>query len=82
MRDEYLNPWIIFDRRDGRQICQTPSLSDALMMLSFDPDHRDMRRRKLVLDQVVDISSQELEPDPTLCEQLTLPDRQQQPFSP
>ena len=82
MRHEYFNPWVIFDKRDGREICQTPLLRDAQMMVAFDPDHRDMRKRKIILDQIVDVTSQELEPDLALREQPILPDRQQQPFSP
>jgi hypothetical protein len=82
MRDEHLNPWIVFDRRDGREICQAAAWRDAVMMISFDPDHRDVRRRRLVLDQVVDVTSQVLDPDPRLPEQLVLPDRQQEPFVP
>ena len=76
----FFEPYIVYDSRNGREICQCSSFDDTLMMIAFDPDHRKHKRRKFILDHVVDVSSQTLEPDKQLKAQNILPDRQEEPL--
>ena len=76
------NPFIVYDARDGREICQCAALADAEMMVGFDPDYRRWKVRRIVLDHVVDVPSVPLPSDPQLPAQKVLPDRQQVPFQP
>ena len=42
-----MTPYLIFDKRTGTQICETPSRADAKMMLHFDGANREVRQRRL-----------------------------------
>lgn len=75
-------PFIIFDSRNGREICQCSSFDDALLMISFDPDHRQWKKRKFILDQIVDIPAETLPADKQLKAQRVLPEREAVPFTP
>jgi hypothetical protein len=75
-------PFIIFDSRTGREICQCASFDDALLMISFDPDHRQWKKRKFILDQVVDVPATVLSADKQLKAQRVLPERDAVPFCP
>lgn len=75
-------PYIIFDNRTGREICQCASFEDALLMISFDPDHRLWKKRKFILDQVVDVPATVLPSDKQLKAQRVLPEREAVPFCP
>jgi hypothetical protein len=77
-----MEPYIIFDSLTGREICQCASWTDTLLMISFDPDHRQWKKRKYVLDQVVDVPAEVLPADKQLKAQKILPDREAVPFSP
>ena len=57
------------------KICDTATLSDALLMCSFD-NTRTYRKIKIITDQIVDISSVRLDDDKQLKSQNILPDRQ------
>lgn len=75
---EYSNYYSVFDK-NGRKICDVATINDAIMMTSFD-NQRTYRKIKILLDQVVNISSQRMEDDKQLNPQNILPDRQQEPF--
>ena len=75
-------PFIVYDIRDGREICQCGAFEDALAMIAFDPDHRAWKKRKLILDHVIDVAAEELPRDKELKEQRVLPEREAVPFSP
>jgi hypothetical protein len=51
-------------------------------MISFDPDHRKWKKRKFILDQVVDVSAEVLPGDKQLKAQRVLPEREAVPFCP
>ena len=61
--------------KNGMKICDTATLSDALLMCSFDTT-RTYRKIKIITDQIVDISSVRLDDDKQLKSQNILPDRQ------
>ena len=67
-----MTSYLIFDKRTGTQICETPELADAMMMVQFDLANREIRQRRLLCDQVVDISSIRLPDDKRLKGQLVL----------
>jgi len=75
-------PFIIFDSRTGREICQCASFEDALLMISFDPDHRQWKKRKFILDHVIDVPAETLPADKQLKAQRVLPEREAVPFCP
>ncbi len=67
-----MTSFLVFDIRSGRQVCECSSIRDALMMVGFDPDHREIRQRKLILDQIVDVASTRMPDDRRLREQVIL----------
>ena len=77
-----MNNYIVIDIRDGRQICECGSFTDAVLMLSFDPAYRDIRQRKLILDQIVDVTSIQMPDDKRLKEQIILPESHTVAFAP
>ena len=77
-----MNNYIVIDIRDGRQICECGSFTDAVLMLSFDPAYRDIRQRKLILDQIVDVTSIQMPDDKRLKEQIILPESHAVAFAP
>jgi hypothetical protein len=77
-----MTSYLVFDIRDGRQVCDCGSLADAQMMVGFDPHYREIRQRKLILDQVVDVSSTRMPDDKQLKEQIILPESQAIAFNP
>ena len=52
------------------------------MMVGFDPHYREIRQRKLLLDQVVDVASTQMPDDKRLKEQVILPESQAVAFAP
>ena len=54
MMNEY---WIVTNNRTGRVICQCADINDATMMVNFDPHYRSYSRHRLLLDQIVDVTS-------------------------
>ena len=77
-----MNNYLVIDIRDGRQICECGSFSDAVLMLSLDPAYRDIRQRKLILDQIVDVASTRMPDDKRLREQVILPESHAVAFAP
>jgi hypothetical protein len=73
-----LDYYSVFDK-NGNKICDTSGLEDTIMMCSFDTT-RTYRRNKILLDQIVNISWENLDDDKQLSPQNILPDRQQEPF--
>ena len=67
-----MTSYLIVNKRTGTQICETPDLADAMMMVQFDLANREVRQRRLLCDQVVDISSIRLPDDKQLKGQLIL----------
>ena len=49
--------WIVTENRTGRVICHCANINDAMMMVSFDPEKRTYSRNRVLMDQVIDISS-------------------------
>jgi hypothetical protein len=73
-----LDYYSVFDK-NGNKICDTSGLEDTIMMCSFDTT-RTYRRNNILLDQIVNISWENLDDDKQLSPQNILPDRQQEPF--
>jgi len=76
----FYNPYIVYDVRDGREICQCASIQDVMMMLAFDPDHRKYKQRQFILDQIVDIGAEKLPDDLRLNPQKILAESTAVPF--
>ena len=65
------------------RICEAADLKDAQMVVDFDPNQREIRKSKKVLpDQVVEVSFTQLPNDKQLKAQKILPDREAVPFRP
>jgi hypothetical protein len=86
--------WIVTDNRTGRVISHCGDITDAIMMVGFDPNHRTYSRHRYIMDQVIDITSTT---DKQLPGQIglplgkidslnsykeKLPDRMEEPFIP
>jgi hypothetical protein len=68
-----MNSYLVIDRRTGQQICECSCIQDATMMAAFNELHREIRLRKVLLDQVVDVSSKRMDDDRQLRAQIILP---------
>ena len=75
---EYSDHYSVFDK-NGKKVCDSSSIEDTLMMVSMG-QQRTYKQVKILLDQIVNISSQRMEDDKQLEPQNILPDRQQEPF--
>lgn len=75
---EYTDHYSVFDK-NGRKICDSATIEDAILMCSFDTT-RTYKKVKILLDQVVNIASFKMEDDLQLEPQNILPDRTQEPF--
>jgi hypothetical protein len=49
--------WIVTERTTGRVIAHCGDLTDAIMMVSFNPTNRTYSRHRVLMDQVIDVSS-------------------------
>ena len=49
--------WIVKERKTGRVIAHCGDINDAMMMVSFDPTNRSYSRNRVLMDQVIDITS-------------------------
>jgi hypothetical protein len=49
--------WIVINNRTGRTICQCADINDAIMVVNFDPYYRSYIRHRLLLDQIIDVTS-------------------------
>lgn len=74
-RDGYFQ---IYDK-DGNPICQTPSIADAKMMLSYG-EGRTLKKVSILQPETVDVSYITEEPDKQLEPQNILPESQQEPL--
>ena len=77
-----MTTYLVFDIRTGRQVCECASLSDAALMVEFDPNYREIRQRKLILDQIVDVASTRMPDDKRLKGQVILPESHAVAFAP
>ena len=68
----------IFER-DGKPVCQTPSIGDAKMMLSYG-EGRTLKKVSVLQPETVDVSYITEEPDKQLEPQNILPESQQEPL--
>jgi hypothetical protein len=68
---------------NGIRICQSATLEDAKILCSFDfrRTYRQIKIAKRIPDQIVNISSTEMESDKQLKGQLILNEGIQQPFN-
>jgi len=62
--------WIVTDNKTGRVLAHCGDISDAIMMVNFDPHHRSYSRHRFLMDQVIDVTSTT---DKQLPGQLGLP---------
>jgi hypothetical protein len=62
--------WVVTDNRTGRKICQCSDMNDAMMMVNFDPHYRSYSRHRVLMDQVINVTSTT---DKQLPGQLGLP---------
>ena len=74
-RDGYFQ---IYDK-DGNPVCQTPSIADAKLMLSFG-EGRTLKKVSILEPETVDVSYIAEEPDKQLEPQNILPESQQEPL--
>lgn len=74
-RDGYFQ---IYDK-DGNPVCQTPSITDAKLMLSFG-EGRTLKKVSILEPETVDVSYIAEEPDKQLEPQNILPESQQEPL--
>jgi hypothetical protein len=49
--------WIVTNNKTGKIIAHCGDINDAIMMVTFDPNHRSYRRHRFIMDQVIDITS-------------------------
>lgn len=49
--------WIVTENKTGRVIAHCGDINDAMMMVSFDPSNRSYKRNRILLDQVIDVTS-------------------------
>lgn len=75
---EYTDYYSIFDK-NGVKILDCGSIKDAWLMCSMDST-RTYKKIKILMDEVVNISSMRMEDDKQLEPQNILPERQQEPF--
>ncbi len=66
--------WIVKDNKTGRVIAHCGDLNDAMMLVSFDPSNRSYSRNRVLLDQIIDVTSTT---DKQLSGQIGLPDSSQ-----
>jgi len=48
--------WIITNNQTGKIICNCSKLEDAVMMVNFDPYRRSYSKKRLLVDQVIDVT--------------------------
>ena len=62
--------WIVTDNRIGKVIAHCGDINDAIMMVSFNPNHRSYSRHRFLMDYVIDVTSTT---DKKLAGQIGLP---------
>jgi hypothetical protein len=74
---EYADHYSVFDK-NGKKICDTATIEDAMVMVSF-AEGRTYKKIKILLDQIVNIPSTRMEDDNQLKSQNVLPERMAEP---
>jgi hypothetical protein len=74
---EYTDHYSVFDK-NGKKICDTATIHDAMLMVSFE-EGRTYKQIKILLDQVVNIPSTRMEDDNQLKAQNVLPESMAEP---
>jgi hypothetical protein len=49
--------WIVTERLTGRVIAHCGDINDAMMLVSFDSNNRTYSRHRVLMDQVIDVTS-------------------------
>jgi hypothetical protein len=49
--------WIVTDNRTGRVLAHCGDINDAIMMVNFDPHYRSYSRHRVLMDQVINVTS-------------------------
>ncbi len=74
---EYSDYYSVFDK-NGKKICDTATIQDAILMVSFS-EGRTYKQVKILLDQIVNIPSSRMDDDKQLKAQNILPERMADP---
>jgi hypothetical protein len=74
---EYTDYYSVYDK-NGRKLCDSPSIQDTLMMVTLG-EGRTYKKIKILIDQIVNISSMRMADPKQLQEQKVLPDRTAEP---
>lgn len=49
--------WIVVENNSGKVIAHCGNINDAIMMVSFDSNNRSYKRNRILLDQIIDVTS-------------------------
>ena len=49
--------WIVTNNQTGKIICNCADIKDAVMVVNFDPHRRSYSKKRLFIDQVIDVTS-------------------------
>lgn len=49
--------WIVTNNQTGKIICHCADIKDAVMVVNFDPYKRSYSKKRLFVDQVIDVTS-------------------------
>jgi len=62
--------WVVIQKSTGRVIANCGDEKDAIMMFEFNPQNRSYHKKKIIMDQIIDVTSTT---DKQLLGQLGLP---------
>lgn len=70
--------WIVTENKTGRVLAHCGDINDAIMMVAFNPQNRSYSRHRVLMDQVITVTSTT---DKQLPGQIGLPATQEElPF--
>jgi hypothetical protein len=49
--------FLVLNNSNGKVIAHCADINDAIMMVSFDPVNRSYRRNRILMDQIIDVTS-------------------------
>ena len=49
--------WIVTNNQTGKIICHCADIKDAVMVVNFDPHRRSYSKKRLFVDQVIEVTS-------------------------
>ena len=49
--------WIVTNNQTGKIICNCADIKDAVMVVNFDPHRRSYSKKRLFVDQVIEVTS-------------------------